>query len=285
MRARGRELVGDPPRLAEDQRSGLVGGLARASVRLPAIALSTAAFYAAWVVTRPLGLASAALGRRTHHAVVRAWARTMLALLGVDLRVVGRPPAAPFFLVSNHLSYLDVPVIFSALDGFFLAKSEIAGWPVMGLLARTTGTLFVDRGRKSDLLRVIGEVERVLAGGGGVMVFPEGTSSRGEGVLPFRPSLFEVAARAELPVHFAAVTYRTPKGAAPADLSVCWWGDMAFGSHFLSLLTLPRILATLTFGPSPIEGSDRKDLARLCHQAVDGVFEPVATPGARNPIA
>ncbi len=247
----------------------------RAMWRLPAVTVVTTLAYATWLVTRPLAIVSPALGRRSHHFAVRSWARAIVAILGIEIEVEGKLPESPYFLVSNHLSYVDVVVLFSKLDGFFLAKSEIAGWPILGFLARTTGTLFVDRRRKTDLLRVIGDVERVLAGGGGVIVFPEGTSTRGDAVLPFRPSLFEVAVRTGLPVHHASLTYRTPPSGPTADLAVCWWGDMGFFSHLLSLLTLPSIRAGIHFGAVPLVARDRKTLARRAHDAVAKHFVPV----------
>ncbi len=260
----------------------MVSGVFRATWRLAAVIVVTTVSYTAWWATRPLVLVSPALSLKGHHGVVRIWARTLNAILGVTVTVEGSAPRPPFFLACNHLSYLDVTVLFSELDGFFLAKSEIARWPVLGLLARSTGTLFVDRERRSDVVRVIGEVERVLERGSGVIVFPEGTSSGGDEVLPFRPSLFEVAVRMKSPVFPAAVTYQTPPGAAPAELSVCWWGDMSFGPHFLSLLTLPSVRATLTFGAHSITAGDRKELARLAHAAVTGDFVPVTAREARE---
>lgn len=247
----------------------------RAAWRFVAVAFVTSVYYVLWLATRATRLVSPRLGQRSHHAVVRSWAKTVNGILGVEVTVEGTPPQPPYFLVSNHLSYLDITVFFEALDGFFLAKSEIAGWPLMGLVARSTGTLFVDRSRKSDLVRVIGEVESVLARGSGVIVFPEGTSTRGQEVLPFRPSLFEVAMRTDTPVSHAAVTYETPPGAPPADLRVCWWGDMPFVPHFMSLLTLPSIQAKLTFGTDSITAGSRKDLASLAQAAVVRDFVPV----------
>lgn len=232
--------------------------------------------YLVWLVSRPLGLVSARLSREAHHACVRTWARGMARILGVRIEVRGEPPAAPFFLVANHVSYIDIVVLFTRLDGLFLAKAEIARWPVLGFLARSTGTLFVDRGRKSDLLRVIEEARRRLEGGFGVVVFPEGTSTDGSSVQPFKASIFQVAAANGLPVSCASVSYVTPESAPPARLAVCWWGDMTFGRHFLELLTLPPFRALVSFGAEPIVAPDRKALALESHRAVEALFTPVA---------
>jgi 1-acyl-sn-glycerol-3-phosphate acyltransferase len=191
--------------------------------------------------------------------------------------VRGEPPAPPYFLVSNHHSYLVVPILYTCLRGSFLAKSDVASWPVLGTMARTMGTLFVDRSKKSDLTRVIGEVERRLARGGAVVVFPEGTSTRGERVLPFKPPLFEVAVRTGSPVSYASISYRTPEGAPSADEVVCWWGSMPFLPHVYRVLTLPSFEATLTFGPEPIVAADRKTLAHRAHTAVERSFTPVVS--------
>lgn len=272
-------LTGATPRPMADRSPA---GWLRLLVRLPLLGSTTALLYLAWLATRPLALFSRELGRRTHFAIVRAWGRCSCAILGIRVERRGPAPAPPYFLVSNHLSYVDIVVLFCHLDGYFLAKSEVASWPVLGWLASTTGTLFVDRARKSDLKRVVQLVQDRLQGGHGVIVFPEGTSTRGDRVHPFKPSLFEVAVLTGLPVSTAAVTYATPEGAPPAELSVCWWGDMGFLSHARCLLSLPSVRATVSFGGAPLQGSDRKGLATAAQAAVQDLFEPVA-PHAAQP--
>jgi 1-acyl-sn-glycerol-3-phosphate acyltransferase len=263
----------------------------RAAVKLAGVVTLTAWWYVAWLATRATRVVSPELAARSHHGVVRRWARAMLRVLGVRTEVRGRPPAPPFFLACNHVSYVDILVLFAEVDGYFLAKSEIARWPVIGFIVRTTGTLFVERARKSDLVRVNRDVTRVLERGSGVIVFPEGTSSRGVDVLPFRPSVFDVPVKLGRTVANASLTYATEPPAAPADLAVCWWGDMKFLPHFLALLTLPSIRAGLTFGAEIQAGGDRKDLARRSRAAVARTFVPVAPgapageSGSTNPLA
>lgn len=207
--------------------------------------------------------------------VLQWWASGVGLILGMRLTVAGSPPPPPFFLVSNHLTYVDVLVLASQLRCTFLAKSEVARWPVVGSLVRSVDTMFIDRESIRDIPRVIRLIEETLGKGVGVVVFPEATSSRGATVLPFRPSLLEAAARARMPVSYATLTYRTPEGAAPAHLAVCWWGDMAFFRHLLGLLRLREFHATVTFGAKSIQEEDRKALAEKLWRAVGEQFEPV----------
>ncbi len=112
-------------------------------------------------------------------------------------------------------------------------------------------------------------IDQALGEGQGVVLFAEGTSTRGDTVLPFKSSLLEQAARASFPVSYAALGYRTGEGEPPAHLSVCWWGEMTFMKHVIALLHLSQIQATVTFGAEPIQANDRKVLAErlwVCSQ-------------------
>ncbi len=248
----------------------------RSLLRLPLMAIVTGLLFVLWLLTRPLALFSAALGRRTHFALVRTWARGLAWILNVEIKVSGNQLKPPVFLVSNHLSYLDIIVLLSVVDGFFVAKSEVASWPILGFLARSTGTLFIDRSRKSDLRRVTPLIEEILDSGSNVFVFPEGTSTQGEEVLPFKPSMFEAAIRGKVPVSAASLTYSTPSDGPPAHLAVCWWGDMTFLKHCYELVGLKAIQATVTFTGQPLIAEDRKSLALDAHEAVNSIFTPVA---------
>lgn len=207
--------------------------------------------------------------------VLRWWARGVTRLLGVRIAVVGAAPRAPFFLVSNHLSYLDIVVYAATMPARFVAKREVRRWPGLGVLARAGGTIFIDREVKRDAVRVLDDLSRAVGDGDGVVVFAEATSSAGHRVLPFRPALLEWAARTGHPVHYASIGYRTQPDDPPAHLAVCWWGDMTFGGHFLGLCRLRSIAATIRVGGAPIIETDRKRLADRLHQAVSEQFIPV----------
>ncbi len=207
--------------------------------------------------------------------VFRVWGRGVCRGLGVRLRVVGDAPNGGVLLVSNHLSYLDIPVLASQMPTVFVSKSEVAEWPLVGRGARAMGTIFLVRARKRELPDVNRQIESALGAGDGVVVFPEGTSTKGDQVLSFRPSLLAPAAQAELPVRAAVLRYETKSGDAPASLSVCWWGDMPFGPHVAELLKLEFIDAELEFLPEALSDGDRKRLAEKLWQAVNSRFRPI----------
>jgi 1-acyl-sn-glycerol-3-phosphate acyltransferase len=210
----------------------------------------------------------------------RAWlfsrgSRKVLAVLGFDVRVSGRAPRPPYLLVTNHLSYMDVMVLASQLGCVFVAKAEIRGWPVLGPICRLFGTIFINRQERRDIPRVTAELEAALGRDLGVVLFPEGTSSAGAGLLPFRSPLLAPAARLGIPVHYAALGYETVPGDPPAHLAVCWWGNTPFAPHVLQLVRLRRVTATVDFGEEPIVEPDRKFLAVRLREAVLEKFRPV----------
>jgi 1-acyl-sn-glycerol-3-phosphate acyltransferase len=241
----------------------------------------TASCYLLLLLDLALLLPAPTLRRRGRNAIYHVWSRACVRILGGRLRIEGVPPKAPFFLVSNHLSYVDIVVMASCLDGFFVAKAEISGWPLFGLLSRTVGTLFVDRELRRDVVRVNKLIEGVLESGYGIILFPEGTSTQGYEVAHFHSSLLDYPARRGMPVHVAALHYRTPPDALPANLSISWWGDAGFGPHARQLLGVRSFEATLRFSPRTVQTSDRKELAEAARRAVIEIFEPVVDPEKR----
>lgn len=239
----------------------------RVVARLAVLALGTAGLFALWLAgSGPAVLLGRCVPWRA--IVVQLWARFVARVLALEVRCTGTAPRGEFLLVANHVSYLDVVVLAGSLRCGFVAKSEIARWPVIGFLARALGTVFVEREKKRGLPSVAAEMRAWLARGGRLVLFPEGTSTDGRALRPFRSALLAPALELACPVVHAALRYRTPAGEPPAEASVCWWGEMEFLPHFLALLALPRIEAELVLGREPVRASDRKELARLLQHAV-----------------
>jgi 1-acyl-sn-glycerol-3-phosphate acyltransferase len=198
----------------------------------------------------------------------RYWAKSIAWLLGLRLSVQGTKPVAPFLLVANHLSYVDVIALGAQLDCLFVAKSEVAAWPVLGLLGRQMSTIFIDRNRKRDILRVNRLIEAALSAGQSVALFPEGTTTAGDVVLPFKSGLLEPAVKLAQPVAFASLSYRTASNEPPASQAVCWWGEMEFLPHLLELFALPGFEVSLRYGAEPLSAPNRKQLAKALQAAV-----------------
>jgi 1-acyl-sn-glycerol-3-phosphate acyltransferase len=148
------------------------------------------------------------------------------------------------------------------MDCAFVAKSEVADWPLVGALCRGMDTIFVNRKQHRELQQALGNMERMLNNGVSVIFFPEGTSTAGDEVANFKPSLLELAANQARPVHYAALRYTTPENEPPARDAVCWWGDMTFPPHFFNLLKLRRFDLHLAFGAQPVQATERKELAQ-----------------------
>ncbi len=248
----------------------------RLALRSAGLGALTCALALAWVLGVPF---AAALGRfhAWRGAILQTWARGVGRILGMRIAVEGRPPRAPFLRVANHLSYVDVVLLAASLRCAFVSKAEVARWPVIGLLARMMGTVFVDRRRRRELIRVGARMRALLAAGQALVLFPEGTSSAGRDVHEFRSALLQPAAELGLPVRHAALRYQTPPGEMPATLAVSWWGEMTFVPHLSRLLRLPGFEARLVFGPEPIVDRDRKRLARRLQRAVAERFLPMGS--------
>jgi len=247
----------------------------RAAARLATLCAMTAVLYAIWLAGAAVSSVSKKAATRWRGLVFRAWGRAAAVLVGMRLGVSGAPPRPPFLLVVNHLGYVDVVALAAMCECVFVAKKEVAGWPVVGRLCRSMRTIFIDRRSRRDIPRALTLIEAALDEGAGVVLFAEGTSTRGAGVLPFKSPLLEAAARRGLPVHYASLSYRTPRREVPADRSVCWWGDMTFPAHFFGLLKLSGFSADLAFGEEAISDGDRKALAGKLWTAVSARFVPV----------
>ena len=185
--------------------------------------------------------------------------------LKVKIAVSGKTPENGL-IASNHLSYIDIVVIASIAPGIFVSKNEVRYWPIIGFLSTWAGTLYLRRDRRADVANVGSQIADNLLAGRRVIVFPEGTSSDGRNILPFHSSLFSPSVKTRTPVTPCQISYSEP-GNDPEKL-VCYWGSMLFLLHFLKLLTLESIQATLKFGEEIHDSQNRKQLAKLSHQRV-----------------
>jgi 1-acyl-sn-glycerol-3-phosphate acyltransferase len=214
---------------------------------------------------------------RWRRYIKRNWCAAVCRSMAVHIEVAGEPPRQASLLVSNHLSYLDIPVLGSLYDAVFVSKAEVAGWPAIGHLASRAGTLYVDRARKRELPEVNEGIRTALARGDGVILFPEGTSTGGERVLPFRPALLSPATDLGLAVHGVRLAYCSGPGDPPASECVCWWGEMPFFGHATRLMTLSGVHVRVSFAAEAASAADRKELAERLWRNV--IAAPRAAPG------
>ncbi len=240
---------------------------ARLALRAAGLLVVTAGTLAVWLA----GSLPAWTLHRVHAwraLVTHLWARAVARVIGMCVRVEGRAGREPCLWVANHLSYVDVVLLACVGPCTFVAKSEVARWPVLGALARSMGTLFVQRSRRGDVVRLGRELRARLSDGRRIALFPEGTSTAGGTVLPFHPALLEPAVELGLPVRYAALSYETAPGDPPARLAVCWWGEMTFLRHLSRLLCLRGFVARVVLGDEALLEPDRKVLARRLRAAV-----------------
>jgi 1-acyl-sn-glycerol-3-phosphate acyltransferase len=170
--------------------------------------------------------------------VVGRWSRSLLGVLGIGLQSTGTPRPGAALLVSNHVSWLDILAINAVCPARFVSKADVRHWPVMGWMVACGGTLFIERERKRDALRVVHQVAQALKAGEMIAVFPEGTTSDGHALLPFHANLLQAAIATEVPVQPIALRYSdrlhavSPAAAYVGDTSLAqsaWWVFCADG--------------------------------------------------------
>lgn len=247
----------------------------RQYLRLIAILAWILFMYGVRLLTKTLRPFSRTLDQRCRRSLFRFWGKGACAIMGIRVEVRGKPPKAPFFMVSNHLSCFDVAVLTSQLGCVFISRSDVGGWPVIGYIIRDMNTILIDRDQRKDTLRVNEQITQTLEDGYGIVMFAESKVSQDATVHPFKPALFDPPARMKLPVHYASMHYKTPEGYPPASEIAVWRDPVTFLGHFLNVTGLPHYNAILTFGQAPIANTDRKVLAEELCQAVRAQFIPL----------
>lgn len=196
-------------------------------------------------------------------------ARRMLRALETKVTVTGAFPADGL-MVCNHLGYLDTIIIGAQAPLVFVAKSDVRKWPVIGRLLESAGTILADRSRRSSASETSSEILHSMESGLPVVFFPEGTSYDGSCVLPFKPTLLQIALDYRKPITPAAISYQAPTGDLKND--VCYWGDHTFLTHIIRLAKIRNLTAHLTIGSAPLLPADRKAAARELHAEVSGLL-------------
>jgi 1-acyl-sn-glycerol-3-phosphate acyltransferase len=234
------------------------------------------------------GFATAALvfpfaSPATRLAFARRWARQMIRTLGAQLCVEGAAPAPGALLVANHVSWLDILAIASHMPAVFVAKSEVRNWPAIGWLAARAGTLFLKRSSGRSLLRIKNRVGALLLAGRNVALFPEGTTTNGSGVLPFRSGLLQAAIDGARPVQPVAIAYYGDDGNPVSDPAFI--DGMTLWQSIDAICRSGRISVRLALAaPLAAAGRTRKELAREAHDMIAAILaqRPATHPAWRG---
>ena len=191
--------------------------------------------------------------------------RRLLRVFRIETQFTGDIPSNGL-LVSNHLSYLDILVLSALAPCVFVAKREVKHWPVFGWFAKLAGTVFVHREQRAQAAQTVDKLETALRTGALVVLFPEGTSSGGETVLPFKSSLLEPATRQTYSLTAGLLRYELGDGDVSEE--VCYWKDMTLVPHLINLCSKRTVQASVHFNHLREGNTDRKQLARQLHAEV-----------------
>lgn len=193
---------------------------------------------------------------------VQQWSRRMLQILGVELHVMGSvPKGGPLLVVSNHVSWLDIVVINAVRPARFVSKADARHWPLLGELIAAAGTLFIERDKRRDAMRVVHHMATSLREGDVVAVFPEGTTGSGQSLLPFHANLLQAAISTDSPVKPVALVYLDAATGRPSAAPV-YVGDTSLVASIWRTLNVTGLQARVTFGlKERCEGRDRRTWA------------------------
>ncbi|MFN0015237.1 MAG: lysophospholipid acyltransferase family protein [Saprospiraceae bacterium] len=197
-------------------------------------------------------------------AVRQRWAVRLLYGMGIRISVEGSPPAVPCILMSNHRSYLDPIILLRDVYAYPVAKAELADWPLIGKGARWAGILYVQREASNSRVTILKAVADVVLGEGfSVILFPEGTTSDLDGILPFKKGAFRAAARWSIPVAPVALHFE--------DKRDFWVGDATFGGHAWERFQEPTIRVRVSYGPL-LRNDDGEALELAVREWIEGAL-------------
>lgn len=194
------------------------------------------------------------------------WMRALCKVMNVRITQHGEPASGPILVVANHVSWLDIPVLSAQVPMSFVAKQDVLHWPVVGMLAKCAGTLFIGRGRSANRQNVSAvneEMSERLDGGRRIVIFPEGTTTDGRQVKRFHPRLFNVACANRYPVQPVAIRYRGIAAEAAPFI-----GEDEFLPHLWQLLKHPELEAEICWLPVLAVSEEPEPLAEQAQQQI-----------------
>jgi 1-acyl-sn-glycerol-3-phosphate acyltransferase len=199
-------------------------------------------------------------------SAIQRWSADFLRIVGVSVEHTGELPPAGL-LVLNHISWLDVIVVNALAPSRFVSKAEVARWPLVGYLCTKSGTLYIERSRKTAARKTNGSIARALADGERVAVFPEGTTTTGEALLHFHAALLQPVITSAGRAYPATLRYLDSAGGR--SVAVSYVGDETLVGSVWQLLGANEVVARIEFGqPEPAAGRHRRELASALHATI-----------------
>jgi 1-acyl-sn-glycerol-3-phosphate acyltransferase len=252
------------------------------SILLVSLSLSLLLVTTAWFVPQ-------SRRRRYRARFQQAWSRVLCVVLGIHVEVIGDVPRGWNGLaVANHLGYTDIVALGSLLPVTFVSKADVARWPLIGILASLVDTVYVDREDRAASGAFAAELKARIVAGDTLLLFPEGTSTRGESILPFKTTPFAAVAGTErmtlLPLHVDVVEIEGASATGLLRDAVCWHGDAELVPHLYRLSGLRNIRYRVVIGtPISCDGLDRKVLTRISREKVEALGKISDRQGCQLP--
>ena len=216
-------------------------------------------------------------------AKIRWWSGKMLRLIGIELRVEGRPARGGCLLAVNHISWLDIMVVHAiAPEARFVSKADVKAWPLLSRLVDSAGTLYLERERKRDALRVVHAMAEALRAGETVAIFPEGTTSTGHGLLPFHANLLQAAISTATPVQPVALRFSDSSHAVSEAMEFV--GATTLARSLWNSASGDGVVARVLFlAPRESAGADRRALAARLRADIAGALGVSEESAGRQP--
>ena len=215
-----------------------------------------------------------ALDAATRHERIRWWSAGLVRAMGLTLQVSGTPRPGATLIVANHISWLDIAAIHAAAPhARFVSKADVLAWPLLGWLIRSAGTLFIERDRKRDAVRVVHAVAEALKTGDTVAVFPEGTTGTGPELLPFHANLLQAAVATATPVQPVVLRFSDPRG--PFSPAVTFIGETTLLQSLWRVASAQGLAVSVELLPAVgTRHADRRALAAHLHELVAARLKP-----------